>query len=184
VKILDVILGAVDKVNDFLSKILWIGILLTFVIIFYEVISRYFFNRPNVWTNELSQYVFAAYAVLCGGYLLRTKRHVNVEILYNRFSPKGKIIANIVTFPVFLMFTGAMLILGASFAWDSLSRFEHSQSAWNPPVYPVKMLLPIGAFLLLVQGIVELIRDIRQLRSGGKGATEGKWESKEGSDGN
>ena len=171
-RILEPILVAVEKVNDFFSKILWVGVLLTFVIILYEVIMRYFFNRPNVWTNELSQYVFAAYAVLCGGYLMRGRRHVNVEILYNRFSPKGKIIANIVTFPVFLMFTGAMLLLGTSFAWESMSRFEHSQSAWNPPVFPVKMLLPIGAFLLFMQGIVNLIRDIQQLRAGGKEAAE------------
>jgi TRAP-type mannitol/chloroaromatic compound transport system permease small subunit len=172
VKILEPILVAVEKVNDFFSKILWVGVLLTFVIILFEVIMRYFFNRPNVWTNELSQYVFAAYAVLCGGYLMRTRKHVNVEILYNRFSPKAKIIANIVTFPVFLMFTGAMLLLGISFAWDSMSRFEHSQSAWNPPVFPVKILLPIGAFLLLTQGIVNLIRDIQELRSSEKEAAE------------
>ena len=58
-KIQDAIFGAVDKVNDFLGKILWVGVLLSFIIILLEVTMRYFFNSPSVWRNELSQYVFA-----------------------------------------------------------------------------------------------------------------------------
>ena len=177
-KIQDAIFGTVDKVNDFLGKILWVGVLLSFIVILLEVAMRYFFNSPSVWRNELSQYIFATYAVLCGGLLLRHKKHVNVDILYTRFSPKGKIIAKIVTFPIFLMFTGALLILGTSFVWESFSRFEHSQSAWNPPIFPVKMLIPIAAFLLLAQGIVELIRDIQKYRSGVHDETDENIEAK------
>ena len=53
-----------------------------------------------------------------------------------------------------------LLIYGGSLAWDSLSRFEHSQSAWNPPLYPAKLMIPLAAVLLLLQGLVKLIRDI------------------------
>jgi TRAP-type mannitol/chloroaromatic compound transport system permease small subunit len=53
-----------------------------------------------------------------------------------------------------------LLVYGGSLAWDSLSRFEHSQSAWNPPLYPAKLAIPIAAVLLMLQGIAKLIRDI------------------------
>ena len=53
-----------------------------------------------------------------------------------------------------------LLIYGGSLAWDSLARFEHSQSAWNPPLYPVKLMIPLAAILLMLQGLVKLIRDI------------------------
>ena len=48
-------------------------------------------------------------------------------------------------------------------ALDSLSIWEHSNSAWNPPVYPVKMMIPIGALLIFLQGVVKLVREIKSL---------------------
>ena len=172
-------MGAVDKTNDFVGKILWVGIILCSIIILYEIICRYFFNSPNVWTNELCQYIFGAYTVLTGGYLMLNNMHINVEILYVRFPPRIKILANIITFPFFLLFVGALLIVGVDFGWESLSKFEHSGSAWNFPVFLVKILLPIGAFLLLLQGFVGMIRNIEALISGETVISGNKvWEVK------
>jgi TRAP-type mannitol/chloroaromatic compound transport system permease small subunit len=64
-----------------------------------------------------------------------------------------------------------LLIYGGSLAWESLSRLEHSQSAWNPPLYPVKLMIPTGAFLLMIQGIAKLVRDIVTVVTGGKVTT-------------
>jgi len=58
------------------------------------------------------------------------------------------------------MFCVMMVYYGGSLAWESLSTFERSQSAWNPPIYPVKLTIPLGAGLLLLQGIAKLMRDI------------------------
>jgi len=85
-----------------------------------------------------------------------------------RFSARGKAIADIITFALFIMFCGMMLAYGGSLAWESLSRFEHSQSAWNPPLYPMKLMIPTGAFLLLLQGIAKLVRDIVTVVTGEK----------------
>ena len=177
-RVLDTFIKATDKVNGFLGNKLWVGVFLIFAIILFEVVSRYFFNSPWNWTNETAQYVFAAFSVLYGGYLLQQKKHVNVEILYERFSPKGKIIARMVAFPIFLIFSGTLLVWGSSFAWESMSILEHSKSAWDPPIYPVKILIPLGAFLLLIQGVAELIRDIKQLLAAGADMAPNTIESK------
>jgi TRAP-type mannitol/chloroaromatic compound transport system permease small subunit len=171
---LSALIATVDKTNRFVGKILWVGVLLNSIIILYEISSRYLLNSPNAWTNELSQYIFAAYTVLCGGYLMLNKMHINVEILYVRLPPRLKLFSNIVTFPFFLLFVGALFIVGASFGWESLRKFEHSGSAWDPPVFLVKILVPIGAFLLLLQGFVELIRNIQLLISDRKGVSDNK----------
>lgn len=165
---LNAILNAVDKINDWVGKVLSFGLLLMFALVLTEVILRYFFNSPTVWANELTQLIFGVYVVLCGGYILRWGGHVNVDILYGRFSVRRKAITDIITFSLFLMFCGMMLSYGGSLAWESLSRFEHSQSAWNPPLYPVKLMIPTGAFLLLLQGIAKLVRDIVTLLTGEK----------------
>jgi TRAP-type mannitol/chloroaromatic compound transport system permease small subunit len=82
-----------------------------------------------------------------------------VDILYSRFSLKTRAALDIVTSILFFLFCGMLLIYGGSLAWDSLSRFEHSQSAWNPPLYPAKLMIPTAAALLILQGITKLIRD-------------------------
>ena len=73
---------------------------------------------------------------------------------------------NIITFALFLLFCGMLLIYGGSLAWESISILEHSNSAWGVPLYPAKMMIPLGALFLLLQGIVKLIRDILALSTG------------------
>jgi TRAP-type mannitol/chloroaromatic compound transport system permease small subunit len=104
--------------------------------------------------------LFGAYAILAGGYIMRTGGHVNVDILYSRLSKKSRAVLDILTSLLFFLFCTMLLVYGGSLAWDSLSRFEHSQSAWNPPLYPAKLMIPLAAVLLLLQGLVKLIRDI------------------------
>jgi len=146
--------------NDWVGRVLWFAIVIITLLVLSEVVRRYFFNAPTVWGNELTQLVFAVYVVLAGGHVLRWGGHVNVDILYNRFSEKVRAIADICTFFIFFLFCGMMVIYGGSLAWESISIWERSNSAWGPPLYPVKLMIPIGALLLLLQGIAKLIRDI------------------------
>jgi TRAP-type mannitol/chloroaromatic compound transport system permease small subunit len=168
---LTAILNAVDTINDWVGKVLSLGVLFMFGLVLIEVIRRYFFNSPTVWGNELTQLTFGVYAVLSGGYVLRWGGHVNVDILYISFSTRGRAIVDIITFFLFFIFCGMLLIYGGSLAWESLSRLEHSQSAWNPPLYPVKLMIPTGAFLLMIQGIAKMVRDIVTVVTGGKAKT-------------
>ena len=154
------ILVAIDRVNEWIGNVLSYFLFFMFFLLLIEVIRRYFFNSPTVWQNELAQFFFGAYAILSGGFIMRTGGHVNVDIIYDHFSPKTQAWCNIITSVLFFLFVGMMVIYGWSLAWDSISRFEHSQSAWDPPIWPVKALLPIGAVLLLLQGVVKLVQDI------------------------
>jgi len=158
--ILRAFLKFIDAVNDRVGNLLSYFLFFFFVLLLMEVILRYFFNSPTVWANELAQMLFGAYAILAGGYILRTGGHVNVDILYSRLSRKQRAVLDIVTSSLFFLFCGMLLVYGGSLAWDSLARFEHSQSAWNPPLYPAKLMIPLAAILLMLQGLTKLIRDI------------------------
>ena len=157
---LKTLMTIIDKVNDRVGNLLSYFLFLFFVLLLMEVILRYFFNSPTVWANELAQMLFGSYAIMAGGYILRIGGHVNVDILYSRLTRKSRAALDIVTSLLFFLFCGMLLIYGGSLAWDSLSRFEHSQSAWNPPLYPAKLMIPLAAFLLILQGLAKLIRDI------------------------
>ncbi len=170
------ILGLIDKINDWSGKILSYGALIMFVLVLSEVVRRYFFNSPTVWANELVQMIFGAYVVLSGGHLLLWGGHVNVDVLYSGFSEKGKAVADIVTSFLFFAFVAMLLIYGGSLALESLMTLERTQSAWNPPAYPIKLMIPLGALLLLLQGLAKLIRDIMTLARIKDAGTMGKGE--------
>ena len=97
---------------------------------------------------------------------MRWGGHVNVDIIYSRFSLRTKAVVDIFTFSLFFLFCGMMFLYGGSLAWESLSILERSNSAWEVPLYPWKMMIPIGALLLLLQGIAKLIRDVLALSTG------------------
>lgn len=151
---------AITSVNEWVGR--WASYLVwpMFVLLFLEVIFRYGLRRPTVWTNELSQMLFGAYAVLSGGYLIARGGHVNVDIVYSRLPRRARAFCDVLTSGAFFIFAGTVLYFGASMAWDSLSRLEHSQSAWNPPLYPVKLTIPVGALLLLLQGLAKFLNDL------------------------
>lgn len=157
---------AITSVNEWVGR--WVSYLVwpMFFLLFLEVIFRYGFRRPTVWTNELSQMLFGAFAVLSGGYLIARGGHVNVDIIYSRLPRRARAFCDVLTSGAFFIFAGTVLYFGASMAWDSLSRLEHSQSAWNPPLYPVKLTIPLGALLLLLQGLAKFLNDLTVLVRG------------------
>lgn len=149
----------ITRFNDWLGRWVSLLLLLIFALLIAEVLFRYFAGSPKVWTSELTQLLFGIYVVLSGGYIMAHGGHVNVDILYSRLSPRRRAAIDTFTSLLFLVFVGALLYFGSALAWESLSFWEHSQSAWNPPIWPVKLAIPIGAVLLLLQGLVKLMRD-------------------------
>lgn len=150
----------ITRFNDRLGR--WVSLLLLaiFALLIAEVVFRYVAGAPKVWTSELTQLLFGIYAVLSGGYIMAHGGHVNVDILHARLPPRARAAIDIFTSFLFFVFVGALLYFGSALAWESISFWEHSQSAWDPPIWPVKLAIPIGAVLLLLQGIVKLLQDI------------------------
>jgi TRAP-type mannitol/chloroaromatic compound transport system permease small subunit len=166
----------IGKINEWIARIVAWFVAIIFVLLIMEVVRRYLFNSPTVWANELSQMLFGSYAVLSGGFLLYTGGHVNVDIVYGQLSPRTRSLLDIITSPLFFAFAGMLLYYGGSLAFESLSALEHSESAWNPPLYPFKLTIPVAAGLLVLQGVGKLVQNILIL----SGKTEtSEAESKE-----
>lgn len=150
----------ITRFNDRLGK--WVSLLLLviFALLIAEVFFRYVSGAPKVWTGELTQLLFGVYTVLSGAYIMAHGGHVNVDIFHSRLPRRTRAALDIFTSALFFVFVGALLYFGSALAWESISFWEHSQSAWDPPIWPVKLAIPIGAALLLLQGIVKLAQDI------------------------
>lgn len=164
----------ITRLNDRLGVWL-IGylVLLMFVILLYEITARYVFSAPTNWATEFTQLMFGAYVMLSGGYLLANKGHVNVDLFYNRLTPRARAVTHILTSFLFFAFISVLLLEGWTMASNSIDMLETSSSAWNPPVWPLKLTIPVGAALILLQGIAGIIDQIQVLIDGRIPADQG-----------
>ena len=162
------VLHYIDLVSEWIGKASAFLVLALSFVIGYEVVARYLFNRPTIWAHELSAMVFGAYIILGGAYLLSAGRHVNMDLIYGFLSPRKKALIDIITFWFFALFCVALVWKGGDTAWYSLSIREQARTMWSPPLYPIRLILPIGAFLLLLQGVAKFIRDTITLAKGGE----------------
>ena len=135
---------------------------------FYEVVVRYLFNSPTNWVHESMFLMFGMQYVLSGAYAYRDDAHVRVDVLYSKFSTRGKALADVVTSLFFFIFVGTMVWTGARFALDAIDVGEVSFTEWGIQYWPVKLMIPIGAGLLLLQGLARLARDIAILADTGR----------------
>ena len=137
----------------------WWSLIAVFVY-YYEVLARYVFNSPTNWVHESMFLMFGMQYMLSGAYAYREDQHVRVDVIYAKFSPRGKAIADIVTSVFFFIFIGTMFVTGIKFASDSIGFGETSFTEWGIQYWPVKLAIPIGAGLLLLQGIAKLVKDL------------------------
>ncbi len=133
---------------------------------YYEVIARFAFNSPTNWLHESMFLMYGMQYMLAGAYAYQLDQHVRVDVFYVKFSPRGKAIADIITSVFFFIFVGTLLWTSWKFASDAVGLGEVSFTEWGVQYWPVKLTMPIGAALLLLQGVCRLIKDIVFLTRG------------------
>ncbi len=153
-------LKAIDQISEKSGKAVSFLILFLVGVIIYEVVARYLFKSPTNWAHEISQMIYGAYVILLGAYVLNRGGHVNVDLLYGRFQPRTRAIIDLFTWLLFFYFCGLLLWKGGEMAWDSFVFRETDSTSFAPPLYPIKMMIPLGALLILLQGLAKFIRDL------------------------
>ena len=169
-RVLGKVFHIIDMISEWSGKLVSLLILPLIAFIVYDVLMRYVFNAPTDSAHELSYLMFGTLWIIGGAFALQQKSHVKMEIIYNRLPLRRRAIIDLITAPLFFVFIGILLWKGWDLAWSSVLRLEHSNSFWSPPIYPVKMMIPLGAFLLLLQGVVRFIRDVITATTGRKAA--------------
>jgi TRAP-type mannitol/chloroaromatic compound transport system permease small subunit len=161
---------AIDCVNTKVGSFVAYWAVIAVFVYYYEVIARYVFNSPTNWVHESMFLMFGMQYMLSGAYALREDQHVRVDVLYTHFSTRGKAIADIVTSVFFFIFTLTMLWTGYRFAADAVNNGETSFTEWGIQYWPVKLAIPIGAALIVLQGVAKLVKDIIIATGGGPAA--------------
>ncbi len=156
VKIVDTVNYRVGRMSMYLLFVLT-GVLL------YAIIAKAFW-RPPLWTQEFAQFTLVAYFVLGGAYSLQLGANVRMDLLYGRWSLRRRAAVDAVTVFAMIGFLAVILWGGIESTIYALEIGEKSRSVWAPYLAPVKIVICIGVFLMILQSIAFLIRDIAMLR--------------------
>ncbi|NUH63958.1 TRAP transporter small permease subunit [Sulfitobacter sp. S0837] len=153
-----------DGLSDFVGRaISWLSLALIGVLML-EIVARYFLNAPTIWAHEASTMIYGAFCLLAGAYTLRYRGHVRSEVLYGIMGPRGNAFCDTVVFSIGLVVLLVFLKLSIEFAADSWAVREYSnKSIWQPPLYPIKTVIPIAVGLVILQNIAELLRAVLTL---------------------
>ncbi|MEW6668779.1 MAG: TRAP transporter small permease subunit [Thermodesulfobacteriota bacterium] len=170
-KNLDRALSWVDSLNEWVGKAFSYLILVLALIVGYEIVMRYVFNSPTVWVNEMSAMLFGAFMIVGGAFTARYNGHVGMDIVYGMLSVRWRAVLDVFSFFIlFVPLLGVLVWKGGTAAWHSVLTLEHDSSQWGPPLYPLRIMLPLGAFLFLLQASAKMIRDVIVIIKGDKEA--------------
>lgn len=155
---------AIDAMNQRIGTIADWMVLLSCLISAGNAFSRYAFNvSSNAWL-EIQWYMFGAVVMLGTSYTLKKNEHVRVDIVYANVSTRRQMSIDIFGFILFMLpATAIMTYLSWPIFYNAWHMGEISSNAGGLIRWPVKILLPIGFFLLTLQGISELIKRIAMI---------------------
>jgi TRAP-type mannitol/chloroaromatic compound transport system permease small subunit len=154
-----ILLRVIDSISHWTGKVSSFLIIIITGVILFEIIARYIFSKPTTWAFEISLALYGIYVALLGAYVLVTGGHVNVDILYTRFSPRTRAGVNLLSWLIFFLWCGALVWTGWIKGWESLMVRESESTAFGCPIYPVKLSLAVGGSFLFLQGLAGYVRN-------------------------
>ena len=133
-------------------------------ILLYATFSRLVAGVPINWAIEMAQFVLSAYYLLGGAYATQLEGHVRMDLLYSRLSPQKRALTDAFTI-LFVIFYLAVLFAGGISATNYAVVYQQQNySSWAPLLWPVKLIMTIGVFLMLLQMISTFFKDVAEAR--------------------
>ena len=160
---IEIYVRLVERVNRVVGRAMMYGIFVMMAILLWSSISKTFF-LPSLWTLEMAQFAMVAYYILGGPYSIQLGSNVRMDLFYGDWSPLRKAWFDAFTVLFLIFFLGVLLYGGLSSTSYSLEYGERSATAWRPYMWPIKIIMCIGIFLMLLQAIAEFFRDIARIR--------------------
>lgn len=154
------LLRFLDRVSGTAGAIVaWLVIPLIFASC-YEVVSRYVFGAPTLWAFEVGYMVMGTHFLIGMAYTLREDAHVRVDFFYGRLSREKQALLDLFAYVVLLLPAALWLTVGL---WQKVlvayaSHERSGMSAFNPVIWPFRLVLCTAFALLALQGFAKLIR--------------------------
>lgn len=120
--------------------------------------------KPQIWTDEMAQFLLMGYFMLGGAYAMQLGSAVRMDLLYSRWSDRTKAAVDAVTILMLVVYLGILLWGGIESTLYALEYSERRRGLWRPYMAPIKIVMVIGILLMILQCTAFFIRDIARLR--------------------
>ncbi|MBM3570659.1 MAG: TRAP transporter small permease subunit [Alphaproteobacteria bacterium] len=163
----------IDRVTKIIDRICigtgkasaWL-IMPMFLVLVWEVTVRKLV-QPTIWANDIATMAYGAHFSLAAAYALCLQKHIRTDFISQHLSLRTQVRMDIAQYILFFLPGIAMFAwLSWEFAAESWELKEQLVTTWRPPAYLYKTIIPITAALLLLQGVAEVLKCIKTLRTG------------------
>jgi len=155
----------VERVNRWFGRFAMYLVFVMMGILFWSTVSKNHPDlNPSLWTLEMAQFTMVAYYLLGGPYSMQLGEHVRMDLLYGAWSDRTKAWVDSFTVVFLLVYLVLLLWGGIASSTYALEYGERSYSAWRPYMWPIKVIATFGIFLMLLQAVAELFKDIAKVR--------------------
>lgn len=157
--------GAIDALNERIGRtVMWLVLVAVLVSAANATVRKIFDTSSNAWL-ELQWQMFGAVFMLCAAYTFLRNEHIRIDIVNSYFPKAVRDWIDLLGHVLFLMpFVILMLVDGIPFALASWRIGEQSMNAGGLPQWPAKILVPLGFFLLGLQGVSEFVKRLAVIR--------------------
>ena len=152
---------AIDAMSERIGRTIYWLVLVAVVISAANATVRKIFNYSSNSFLEIQWYLFSLIFLFCAGYTLKHNEHVRIDIITGRLSARARAVIDIFG-TVFFLLPMAILIMYLSWPTfvDAYTRNEVSTNAGGLIIWPARLMVPVGFFLLIAQALSELIKRI------------------------
>lgn len=126
--------------------------------------SRLALGVPINWALEMSQFLLSAYYLLGGAYTLQLDQHVRMDLFYGRLAARKRAITDAVTILFVIFYLCVLFGGGLSSTNYAIVYNQKNYTAWGPPLWPIKIVMTAGIFLMLLQLVSTFIKDVAIVR--------------------
>ena len=151
-------MGLIRSLSNFFDRVLVVatvlaGLLLIFSLlsISMEVASRYFLGRPMGWVTEISEYIMIYITFLAAAWVLKQEKHVKMDIVLDRLSPKTQSVFNIFTSGMSAIVCLILSWYGAKVTLELFQTGYFTPTILELPKFIIVGIICIGSILLLIQ---------------------------------
>ena len=124
-----------------------------------NVLLRYGFSIGSIWMQELEWHIMVPICVFGMSYALRHGEHVRVDVLFQYFTPKNKLLVEVITSVCGILLCLIVIRLSIPYVWQSWSIGEGTANPGGiEHRYIIKSLIPIGFALFALQSLSEAIK--------------------------
>lgn len=167
-------MDAIDRTTKVIDRIsIWSGkavawlIFPMFTVLVWEVIVRKLYH-PTIWANDIATMAYGTHFLLAAAYALYLQKHIRTDFVSQYFPLRVQVWLDIAQYLLFFLPGMVMFFwLSSEYAAESWELKERLNTTWRPPGgYLYKAVIPVSAALLLLQGVSEVLKCFKTLKTG------------------